>query len=82
MRRSRTQWQKLFDEHQQSGLTQTAFCKTRGINVKYFSRRRVVLSQDIPTPFVKARMVSNNLTSTFKWFHFYPSYANPTRKIA
>lgn len=64
MRRSRAQWQKLFDEHQQSGLTQTAFCETRGLNVKYFSRRRAVLSQDIAAPFIKARMVSSVVTDS------------------
>jgi len=39
-RRTKSDWQALFTEHEQSGLTATAFCLERGLNPKYFSLRR------------------------------------------
>jgi len=39
-RRTKSDWQALFTEHEQSGLTAVAFCSERNINPKYFSLRR------------------------------------------
>jgi len=39
-RRTEAQWQKLFEEHKDSGLTAVAFCKERGLCSSYFSVRR------------------------------------------
>ena len=38
--RTPEQWQRLFAEHQASGLTQAAFCQQHGVCAKYFSQRR------------------------------------------
>lgn len=39
-RRTTEQWQALFAEHEQSGLSAAAFCRERGLDSKYFSLRR------------------------------------------
>ena len=39
-RRTKSDWQDLFNEHKQSGLTAVAFCKERNLNPKYFCLRR------------------------------------------
>ena len=39
-RRTKSDWQALFTEHDQSGLTAVAFCQERNLNPKYFSLRR------------------------------------------
>ena len=39
-RRTTSDWQSLFIEHEQSGLTATVFCHERGLNPQYFSLRR------------------------------------------
>lgn len=39
-RRTNEQWQALFERQEQSGLSQTAFCKEHSLNPKYFSLRR------------------------------------------
>ena len=39
-RRTRTQWQALFNEYDQSGLTAAAFCREKKLCPKYFSLRR------------------------------------------
>lgn len=45
-RRSKTQWQELFAEHESSGMTATAFCDERGLCPKYFGKRRKQLLND------------------------------------
>lgn len=45
-RRTKSDWQALFTEHEQSGLTATAFCLERNINPKYFSLRRKQLQKN------------------------------------
>ena len=44
--RSKAQWQALFNEFEQSGLSRKAFCEARGINPNYFSQRRRQLQQE------------------------------------
>lgn len=55
--RSREQWQQLISEFEQSGLSQTAFCKAQQINPKYFSLKRSKLkaqaSKDDTFPFIR-----------------------------
>lgn len=43
-RRSEGEWRKLFAEQAASGKTAVAFCQTRGLDAKYFSKRRCRLS--------------------------------------
>ena len=43
-KRSRSQWQALFSAHQQSGLSQSQFCKQHKLCPKYFSLRRKQLN--------------------------------------
>ena len=42
-RRTKADWQALVDAHASSGQTATAFCRTHGLNSKYFSMRRRAL---------------------------------------
>jgi hypothetical protein len=39
-RRTKSDWQALFTEHKQSGLTAVAFCLEKNLNPKYFCLRR------------------------------------------
>ena len=39
-RRTKSDWQALFTEHKQSGLTAVAFCLENNLNPKYFCLRR------------------------------------------
>ncbi len=39
-RRTKSDWQALFTEYEQRGLTATAFCLEKNLNPKYFSLRR------------------------------------------
>lgn len=54
MRRTESQWQTLICEQAQSGQTATAFCRSRGINPKYFSLRKSKLKNNAqPKGFIK-----------------------------
>jgi hypothetical protein len=53
-RRTRSQWQALFDAQAASGQTAAEFCRQQGVNAKYFSLRRHQLSE-----------VSESLSSSF-----------------
>ena len=61
-RRTQKQWLALFDEQQNSGLNNTAFCKTNNISPTYFSLRRSQLKPKakkvphLPSAFVVARV--------------------------
>jgi len=39
-RRTKSDWQALFTEHDQSSLTAVAFCKAKNLSPKYFSLRK------------------------------------------
>ncbi len=39
-RRTKSDWQALFNDHKQSGLTAVAFCLEKNLNPKYFCLRR------------------------------------------
>ena len=39
-RRSKSEWQILFSEHEASGLSTMTFCRERGLNPQYFGKRR------------------------------------------
>ncbi len=39
-RRSKSEWQILFSEQEESGLSTVAFCRERGLNPQYFGKRR------------------------------------------
>jgi len=43
-RRSQEQWQLLIKEQQSSGLNAAEFCRQKGLNDKYFSKRKRQLS--------------------------------------
>ncbi len=64
MRRTRTQWQQLFEEHKQSGMSIAAFCESRGLPPKYFSRRRSVMSRENNSSFVQAQVVTTDPSDT------------------
>ena len=48
IRRSKTEWLNLIDEHAASGLSAAEFCRRNDLNPKYFSFRRRELSQTAP----------------------------------
>ena len=62
-RRTKEQWQALFEAHEKSGLSATAFCKEHSLNPKYFSLRRKqlhsVASQEGRAPFVRVEPLTN-----------------------
>ena len=45
VRRTRSQWQALFEAHASSGQTAAVFCREQGVNAKYFSLRRRQLGE-------------------------------------
>jgi len=45
-RRTKSDWQILFNDHKQSGLTAVAFCQERNLNSKYFCLRRKQLQSE------------------------------------
>ncbi len=44
-RRSKAQWRELISQQQSSGLSAAEFCRRESINPKYFSTRKVQLSE-------------------------------------
>lgn len=66
-RRTKSDWQALFTEHKQSGLTAVAFCQERNLNPKYFCLRRKQLQTKMETKtssaFVPVTMPISNTTS-------------------
>ena len=64
--RSRSQWQSLLREQQASGLSQTSFCQSHGINPNYFSTIKKRLSK--PDGFVQAVVSPGTLvTATIRY---------------
>jgi len=63
-RRTKSDWQALFSEYEQSGLTATAFCLERNLNPKYFSLRRKQLQNNegdkAKSPFTSVTMPAAN----------------------
>jgi len=56
IRRTPTEWQRLIEEQAQSQLTATEFCKTKGIDPKYFSLRKSQLkNQAAESPFIEVQ---------------------------
>lgn len=47
-RRSKAEWLRLIEEHQNSGLSAVEFCRRNGVNPKYFSVRQRQLSKAKP----------------------------------
>lgn len=45
VRRSKTQWRELISQQQSSGLSAAEFCRRESINPKYFSTRKVQLTE-------------------------------------
>ncbi len=45
IRRSKTEWLNLIDEHASSGLSAAEFCRRNKLNPKYFRLRRRELAQ-------------------------------------
>lgn len=66
-RRSNEQWLALFERHEKSGLSQTAFCKEHDLNPKYFSLRRKQLqatdSQHESKAFVRVEPSKHQVSS-------------------
>ncbi len=63
-RRTKSDWQTLFTEHEQSGLTAAAFCLERNLNPKYFSLRRKQLqvneADKVKSPFTSLVVPTSN----------------------
>lgn len=54
-RRTRNEWLALIEEHQHSNLTATEFCKSKGIDPKYFSLKKAKLqNSESSSPFIEA----------------------------
>ncbi len=54
-RRTRSEWLQLIEEHKNSSLSATDFCKSKGIDPKYFSLKKANLkSTDEYSPFIEA----------------------------
>ena len=53
-RRTRPEWLNLIQEYQASGLSQAEFCRRKGLDSKYFSKRRSGLKKAV-MPFVAVR---------------------------
>lgn len=57
--RSQKQWQLLINEQQDSGLNVAEFCRQKGLNDKYFSKRKHQLSSQNneveQAPFIRLR---------------------------
>jgi len=49
VRRSREDWQRQVSEQAESGLTQTAFCKTNGLSVASLQYWKRKLADDVET---------------------------------
>ena len=45
IRRTKQDWLLLFEQHQQSGLSASAFCRNNNLCPKYFSKRKSDLSK-------------------------------------
>jgi hypothetical protein len=55
-RRTKGEWQSLIVEHQKSGLTAAAFCRSKGLNAKYFSLRKKQFSEPDTPAFVSVQV--------------------------
>jgi hypothetical protein len=66
-RRTKSDWQALFNEHKQSGLTAVAFCQERNLNPKYFCLRRKQLQpkneEKTTSAFTPITLPTSNSTS-------------------
>ena len=66
-KRSKSDWQTLFAEHEVSGLSAAAFCRERDLNPKYFSLRRKQLQTNnidkAASPFIPITMTASSNTS-------------------
>ncbi len=72
-RRTKSDWQALFNEHDQSGLTATAFCLERNLNPKYFSLRRKQLQTNetdkVTSPFAPVVVPTSNNAAMIELHH-------------
>jgi len=66
-RRTKSDWQDLFNEHKQSGLTAVAFCLEKNLNPKYFCLRRKQLQpkneEKSQSAFTSVTLPTSNSTS-------------------
>lgn len=64
IKRTAAEWQALFAEQRQSGLSARTFCKTKGLCPKYFSLRQKQLPgkplDRHPTVFIRAAVPSQS----------------------
>ena len=49
-------WPELIEQFEQSGLSQTQFCKQHDLNLKYFNLKLSKFRSKEPSTFVKARV--------------------------
>ena len=55
IRRSRSEWLQIIEEHKHSNLTATEFCKSKGIDPKYFSLKKAKFQHfEAASPFIEA----------------------------
>lgn len=63
IRRSLNDWRKIIAEQQSSGLNAAAFCRSKGINAKYFYLRKqklIAMKKEEPA-FIKASVKPNSV---------------------
>ena len=57
-RRNKQDWQVLITKQAASGLSAAAFCRSHGLNAKYFSLRKTQLSKQAAPVFVPVQLSS------------------------
>ena len=71
VKRSDDDWQQLFNEQAQSGLSAAAFCRGKGLCPKYFSLRRkqlgVTPGKATPPSFVPIQVTPSTLCIEIRW---------------
>jgi hypothetical protein len=55
-RRNKQDWQVLVTKQAASGLSAAAFCRSHGLNAKYFSLRKTQLSKQAAPAFVPVQL--------------------------
>jgi hypothetical protein len=67
VRRGRDEWQRLIDEHSESGLTQAAFCEAHGLSLASFGnwKRRLTTAESIEQPWFELGALSEAGSSSW-----------------
>lgn len=65
-RRSSQDWQTLITEQTASGLSAAAFCRTHGLNAKYFSLRKTQLTKQAAPAFIPVQLSAPTLSEIIR----------------